>query len=202
MNIFLINLENRTDRLKHAIEEFDKIGLNFERFNAIKSKNGALGCTMSHIEVLKFATEQKLEFCMICEDDIEFYINREEFNFILKNFLDDPDLNILVLIPNIIDKKSITKYNDIFYKSYDIQTTTCYIIKEKYYKTLLENFEISKENLSQNKSKALYSLDIVWKILQRKDIFAIPNKVCGTQYSSYSDISKKIKKRKNFGNFI
>jgi len=55
MKGFYINLNERVDRMRHF--ENMKIKYHFlkniKRFPAIKNKNGAIGCGMSHIEALK-----------------------------------------------------------------------------------------------------------------------------------------------------
>ncbi len=74
MNIFLINLEHRKDRLKNSKDEFEKLNLDFIRFDAIYHNIGQLGCTLSHIKCLEIAKEKKYPYCMICEDDVKFII--------------------------------------------------------------------------------------------------------------------------------
>ena len=71
-NTLFINLEHRTDRLQHALDEFKKLGINSERVNAVKMKNGAIGCTMSHIKCIELAKSRDWEQVFICEDDITF----------------------------------------------------------------------------------------------------------------------------------
>ena len=71
-NNFVINLESRLDRLVHVEAEFRKIDLKCNRFNAIKMKNGAVGCTLSHIKCLELAIQNNYDQVFICEDDITF----------------------------------------------------------------------------------------------------------------------------------
>ena len=64
-----INLEHRKDRLEHVLVELKKININApERFNAIKTANGAVGCSMSHIKCLELAKERNYPFVFICEE--------------------------------------------------------------------------------------------------------------------------------------
>ena len=51
--------------------ELKKIGVEGERFNAIKTKSGFIGCT-EYIKCLEIAKERKYEEVFICEDDITF----------------------------------------------------------------------------------------------------------------------------------
>jgi hypothetical protein len=73
---FLINLEERTDRLEESLSELSKNNIiGVERFNATKitedSDNGwtIRGCTHSHMDVLKLQVENKWEKVVIFEDD-------------------------------------------------------------------------------------------------------------------------------------
>ena len=71
-NIYYINLESRLDRKIHIEKELKNIGLQARRFNAVKCNNGAIGCSISHLEVLKMAAQLKLDHILILEDDIQF----------------------------------------------------------------------------------------------------------------------------------
>ena len=58
--VIYINLEHRIDRNEEIINEFKKMDITeYERFNAIYTKGfGALGCAMSHLEILKLAKKR------------------------------------------------------------------------------------------------------------------------------------------------
>jgi glycosyl transferase family 25 len=72
-NTFYINLEHRTDRKEHVTKQLTNLGLQgFERFNAIKMENGALGCSMSHLKILQTAVQNNWDHVLIVEDDITF----------------------------------------------------------------------------------------------------------------------------------
>ena len=97
-NIFLINLDSCTDRLKESTFQFDNFSLPFERISAIKGaelgadvldtsycklKNakqyyrpltlGEIGCYLSHIKVLSIIVELELPYAFIFEDDVRLY---------------------------------------------------------------------------------------------------------------------------------
>ena len=85
-NIFYINLEERRDRKQHVENELKKVGWdNYTRFNAIKNKNGRVGCSMSHLKVIQDAKKNNLPYVVILEDDIEF-TNPELFQKLIKTF--------------------------------------------------------------------------------------------------------------------
>ena len=77
-NIFYINLDVRIDRRTRFEEEMKHLGLQANRFSAIKHKSGAIGCSMSHITLLKYARDNNLDHIVIMEDDITF-LNKPVF---------------------------------------------------------------------------------------------------------------------------
>jgi GR25 family glycosyltransferase involved in LPS biosynthesis len=54
-NIFYINLEGRPDRKIFFEKQMKIMGFKATRFNAIKNSCGALGCSLSHLALLKYA---------------------------------------------------------------------------------------------------------------------------------------------------
>ena len=86
-NAFYINLDHRTDRKEHVINQLTTLGLpTFERFNAIKMENGAIGCSMSHLKILQEAVKNNWDHLLIVEDDITF-LDPELFKANLNTFL-------------------------------------------------------------------------------------------------------------------
>ena len=54
-HVLYINLMHRTDRKQEVEQELKLIGLDrcMQRFNAINTTNGRVGCTMSHLKCLQ-----------------------------------------------------------------------------------------------------------------------------------------------------
>ena len=76
---FVINLPNRTDRLAHVTAECDRVGIRFERFEAICpnhrerfATSGQYGCFMSHLEIWRAALAAKFTRLLVLEDDVVF----------------------------------------------------------------------------------------------------------------------------------
>jgi len=65
---YVINLDNRTDRLQKIINYFSNY-LTLYRISAIKHDDGAKGCALSHISIIKMAKEKNLPTVLILEDD-------------------------------------------------------------------------------------------------------------------------------------
>jgi GR25 family glycosyltransferase involved in LPS biosynthesis len=193
-NTIFINLEHRQDRLNHVIKQLESLNINGTRLNAVKLKNGALGCTLSHIKCLELAKDNKWEQVFICEDDILFTNPTLLLNNI-ELFHKNNDINWDVLIIGGNNCPPYTTINDYCIKVSSCQTTTGYIVKKHYYDTLLKNFKESANNLLKNPGqKKLYALDIYWKQLQKIDNWYMITPVSVIQKEDYSDIEQKVVK--------
>ena len=191
-NIYYINLEERTDRKKHIENEFKKLGWNnYTRFNAIKHNKGAIGCSMSHLEILKNARNNNLDYVVILEDDIQFLdidLYKKLFNKFMNNNI---EFDVFMLAGNLIGKNNIR--NDYYIKINRCFTTTGYIVKKHYFYKLINNIEEGVNNLIKRYNGSLYAIDVYWNILQRNDNWYILYPRTITQLPSYSNIENKIK---------
>jgi GR25 family glycosyltransferase involved in LPS biosynthesis len=89
MNIkgYLINLDERKDRLEHCLDEFKKVDFQipWERLEAVTYKDstimpsGAKGCLESHIKCIKYAATNEAGYTLIMEDDIQFSDDFKEY---------------------------------------------------------------------------------------------------------------------------
>jgi GR25 family glycosyltransferase involved in LPS biosynthesis len=187
-----INLEERVDRLEHIQKELQKIKVIGERFNAKKTPNGALGCTLSHIKCLEIAKERNYPYVFICEDDITF-LEPETFLNSLNKFQKSPHSeNFDVLIIGGNNCPPYQKIEDFVIRVSNCQTTTGYIVKQHYYETLISNFKESAANLLRNPNKINeFAIDIFWKRLQIEGFWFMITPPTVVQYESYSDIEKR-----------
>ena len=169
----------------------------FERFNAVSIKNGALGCSMSHLKCIEYAKKNNWSHVLICEDDTEFLnptLFKDQLNlFLKKNNSWDVLLlagnNMLPYLPN--DSTSIQILNCL--------TTTCYIVKEQYYDELMKNYNDGILNLMKNPTeKDKYCIDKYWLNLQKKDKWYLLIPLSVIQREDYSDIEKRITNFKRY----
>ena len=156
--IFIINLNYRTDRKEHIINEMKKHNIsNYEFYTAIKPtledvykwhinycaphndiyKIGAFGCLTSHIEIFKISLERKYKNILILEDDIVFkkdydYNKIFEYSSQINNNYD-----ILYLSGSHIEP--ITYITQNIKKCTHTYTTHSYLIKENIMKYILDN---------------------------------------------------------------
>ena len=70
MVAYVINRNDRPQRLRDTIEELKKANLNAKRFKAIINKKGWKGCRDSHIAVMELCKDENM--FMVLEDDVKF----------------------------------------------------------------------------------------------------------------------------------
>lgn len=195
---YYINLEERKDRVEH----FEKLKNKYvffkdvERFDAIRNKNGAIGCGLSHIKVLTKLLEYQDDYMMVIEDDLCILNdnNYNEFVQYFQNIRNEKDWDIIVLTPRG-DKKNIQNSsnmnNNNFFEIVNNQTTTGYIIKKSFIPKLIENLKKSIEGLLKNLDPNTYAIDQYWKRIQNDSHFYYFNKIFAGQLIGYSNIEKR-----------
>ena len=196
-NIVYINLREREDRKSHLLKEFQKLDLNPVRFEAIKNQIGAIGCTQSHISVLKMALEKNWEFIFVVEDDFTF-LDHNQMVSSLKNFLNTQEKegwDVLIISGN--NFKPYQRVNESYIRIQNCQTTTGYIVNKSYLPVLINNFEEGLNKLINTRKIGEFSLDIYWKNLQCKDRWFMLTPINAYQYDGYSDILKRQVKHSN-----
>jgi glycosyl transferase family 25 len=191
-NIFYINLEHRVDRKEHVETQLLKIGLQGQRFNAIRMDNGAVGCSMSHLKLLQQALKTGLDHILIVEDDIEFLdpnLFKEQLDCFLKNRSSNWDV-VLLAGNNMPPYETI---DETCVKVTRCQTTTGYLVNGHYIEKLLNNVKMGLTNLIREpRNHAQYAIDKHWFVLQEKDIWFLITPLTVVQREDYSDIEKKV----------
>ena len=187
-NVFYINLTERADRRAQVEQQLSKVGLpNFNRFNAIKLPNGALGCSMSHLKCLQLAKERNLDHILIVEDDIIF-LNPGIFIGQLNKFLqNNKEWDVLLIAGNNVPPYRIV--DDTCVQVSWCQTTTGYLIRKQYYDTLIANIKKGINMLIREpKNKIMYAIDKYWLSLQKKDTWLLLVPLTVSQREGYSNI--------------
>lgn len=190
MKAYYINLARREDRNLHAIKQLSYVDFDYERFEAIHSSNGRLGCSLSHLAVLELAKKNALSEVIICEDDIYFKdptLFKKQLMCFLKS---QENWDVLLLGGNLVKPFSIVSPYAV--KVSHCQTTTGYIVKSHYYDTLIRNIREGIKNLMQFPEEHFYyAIDKYWIHLQKKDDWYLIYPQIVSQISGYSDIEKK-----------
>lgn len=195
--VIYINLLERTDRRTHIEHELSKIGVNdATRFNAIKLKNGALGCSMSHMKCIEYAKKNDFDYIFVCEDDVEF-LEPDIFLTQLTRFLKNHTWDVVLVGGN--NMLPYLPVDDTCIKILNCQTTTGYIVQKHYYDQLISNYKEGIEKLMKNPENNDYKIDKYWFSMQRKDNWYLVIPLTVVQREDYSDIEKK---KTNFKNYM
>ena len=192
-NVFYINLDEREKRKETCEKQLQQLEWKFERFPAIKHKNGAIGCALSHLRILQRAKKEKLKYVIIFEDDF-IIVNIEKFKAAFQNFLKQkPYFDVLKLGANPFPPyKQITKrYLNVNYS----QTTHAYMVFDHYYNTLIKNYKesIYLMNKYGNGPMGIFCCD-AWQntlIHNNNHTWLVLLPLTITQKTDYSDIEKK-----------
>jgi len=190
--VYLINLKSRPDRLKISTEILNRYNIKFEIFEAIEGnpgiitesevlnkKPGAMGCLLSHLEIIKLAKANKYKNILIFEDDVELIDNFNiEFNDSIKELPNEWDM-IYLGGSNANKNKPLEKTNSRIQKTIATNTTSSYGINSNIYDLLI--LEISKYKRTID---SIYSTDI-----QKKINAYITNPRIAWQRPGFSDIA-------------
>lgn len=187
MNSFFINLNRRPDRRAQFEGECVRMGIRSERFPAVSHPMPALGCTLSHLSVLKLARERGYERVCIFEDDFEFLISKEEYEELLTKIPADFDIVMLGWYLH-----TSAPYNETFGKVLAGTTTSAYIVHSRFYDTLIQRWEeaamMFQRNIHAQDVNARYSCDQYWRTLQPTATWLYTLKRTGRQRESFSDL--------------
>lgn len=192
--IFYINLDRRVDRNKEFLDQYEvkKFPIDkLERFPAIERKIGAIGCSESHLSVLKIAKQRGYKTIIVFEDDFQMLVTGEKLSEMLGDFFKNaPDYRVLMLSPHCLDKPTI--YNDLISITHDCQTTSGYVVNMKYIDELIGCMEYGLMMYINTEEHWNYAVDQIWKCLQQDDKWFLFNVRVGKQRKSWSDLSNSI----------
>lgn len=198
--IVYINLESRTDRKEESLAEFDKLGITDKvvRFNAIQHEKGFVGCSMSHIEVLKSARDDpSVQTILIFEDDVTFTVDPNSVHAQINGFFDSDlfsNFDVLFLASDVVRKgRPATIAKDVtVVRTVKAYTASAYIVHRRAFDKILAVWE---ENLLQLVHQTnpinIHMHDVAWCILQAVGRWYSLWPVIAKQRPSFSDLKKK-----------
>lgn len=198
IKFYLINLDERIDRLKEFINNINSNNFNeyiFNRISAVRDNDfGGIGCGKSHIIALTdFILNSKENYCVVFEDDFRFKTNRKQFELNFSNLLNEhKDFKVWLLSgTKVICFDDRPSFPEIF----ESQSTAGYMVTREYAKKLLKTFIDSvslMEKYRFNKNRKFiydkFSIDQHWKILQHGGGWHASIPMLGYQCDSFSDI--------------
>jgi GR25 family glycosyltransferase involved in LPS biosynthesis len=185
VGVFYINLDHRTDRKEEIERDLTSMDLPFERFSAIKTTPGAIGCGQSHLAVLKEAKKRGYANVLIFEDDFQFLTSKEEFYSYMTTFLQTHAEYDIIMLSYALNK-SHAEGN--YLRVEDAQTASGYLVHSRFYDTLIDNFEEASAGLQDGRLQHwIYAVDQYWKRLQPHSLWYAANPRLGKQRPSISD---------------
>jgi len=170
--IIYINLKRREDKKIYIENELNTYELPYERFDAIEYiTQGNIGCSLSHLAVLKLAKERGYKNILILEDDFKFKLSKEDFENILKQFFDSSiEYNVCMFFYYIDAEIADTEYS-FLKRIFNSHGTVGYLVNCNYYDTLIRIVEESIPKLIETKQHWNYAIDTCWRDLQRNDLW-------------------------------
>jgi hypothetical protein len=195
-----INLENREDRKKEILAEFEKIEvptLKIRKISGVRiPKNGHKGCIQSHILALQMAKMNNWNRVAIFEDDATLNVNPDEFKSVLNKALElEKNKWDVIMISgcNKEKREQVDNDPDMYYLNH-ATCGTAYIIKKSYYDTLLNLFihcndMMSPDNWEIPNSWEGHALDQQWNKLIKRDKWIAFNTDLMVQRGSHSSIN-------------
>jgi len=188
--IFYINLDKRTDRRQEIESELNGLGLAYERFSAIPHEFGAIGCSSSHLAVLKLAKERGYRRILVLEDDFQLVVLRDVFKEKVSEMIAHP-FDVCFVAHNAF--KSIAVKGQPFWRQMLYgHTTSGYLVNSHYYDTLIRMIEASIPLLEQTRDAKTYAIDVVYGNHMSLGKWYYPTKRLARQRPSYSDIRHEI----------
>ena len=194
--ILFLNLDHRTDRrlnIEKTIELIRPITKEVHRIDAIQHKNGAKGCTLSHLKALSFI-EMHPEWTnvLILEDDAELDMEPIEFKQSLQQILCRP-YDVIICGSEIWDPE-LNKCVEVCCPVTHSQCSTAYIIHQQYVPILKQLWEFCANQLGDTLCRSeykIYAIDQAWKQLMPLHTWLWFRGNPFRQYPSYSDIEHK-----------
>jgi glycosyl transferase family 25 len=193
--VIYVNLESRTDRKAEIENELNNFNIDYERFNAISRPDyGIIGCTQSHLEVIKMAKNKRYKNILILEDDFTFTVSKDTFEKQIELlFNSNVNFDICMLSYNLIKYKKSDEYT-FLHNVLDAQTTSGYIINENMYDIMIDLYTWTIPLLDSTRHHWTYSLDQIWKLLQPIMNWYCFSERLGKQSISYSDLHNDLLK--------
>jgi glycosyl transferase family 25 len=187
--VVYINLDHRTDRREQIEKELHKIPCkNIMRFSAIRHTEGAIGCTKSHIAILKMAISSGWKNVLILEDDMVF--KEEKWDLLYEK---------MTSYDSIVLGGMLCKYDKDSLKLTKCYGTGAYLVNSSYYTRLLQNFEEGLRLYIKNVDprpfpfrtrylKTTYAIDTWWNNVQQRDNWFLVQMMYSPP--SYSDVTQ------------
>lgn len=184
--VVFINLDERKDRLAHIEPELRKVfpAEKIVRFPAIKDRHGGVGCSKSHLAVLRMAHDAGWKNVLVVEDDLVWQNIETSGRLLTRIATSVEGYDAIVLAGTYVS------YNPETYRLAECQSGTAYLVNGSYLPRLIAHFEDGLERLQRTRLYKRYALDQYWKVLQATDRWYVIQPCLANQLPGYSDIDR------------
>ncbi|NDE14250.1 hypothetical protein EBZ80_04895 [bacterium] len=184
--VVYLNLDKRTDRRAEIERELASMGLVAERFAAIEKSPGILGCSLSHLHILRMARERQWKNVLILEDDLRFLVDRDTFWDRLSRFFErHGDSYGVLMLDYCLERQE--PVDDLVVRAIEAWSAAAYLVSERVYDRLIGVYERTVPLLEATGEHWNYANDQAWKVLQREGLFLAILPRLGKQRPSFSD---------------
>lgn len=193
--VIYINLDKRTDRRDEIENEFKKLGIpesKILRWSAFEVSPGSLGCSISHLAVLRHIATlpESIQTIIIFEDDFQFIEDLELVKKSLIKFLSYPrDIWDMILLSYGIRRSEYV--DELISRTYESYTTAGYMINRSALPRILENYRQGVEGLMKTGWSG-YFIDNYWNHLAVTGRCFYFNRHLGSQRNSWSDVDNSM----------
>jgi len=196
--IYILNLEERRDRLIEVLGELCRIGAPLDRVYHHKAKKDGdvrsayLGATRNHLDVMDHMMTEGFETCLILEDDIVFTNDIKRHQKDLKMFLERGyDYDICFLAASRYHTRE--EHDDLLILSRQVCTTSsAYLLNSKTLKKVHDCVKEGYDQLMRTGDSNAYCIDRYWAKLQPDNkTFIFRHKMC-YQRPNYSNLKRAV----------
>ncbi len=190
IEIRVISLESREDRRTRIKAHFSDLGLDYLFSPGVEHEIGEVGCAEAHVRLLRNWDPRAGQILVVCEDDLLFMEGRGRVMALIREFENNEGIDVLCLGHNSVGP--FVKVSASLSLTSDTQTTSCYVLKPSAVPLILKSFECSLEMLLAGGAGNKWTIDVLWKKLQRESmVFAIPQVQIARQVASFSDVQNR-----------
>ena len=189
-----INLDKRSDRNQHLLNELKRFNIPEEkiiRVSAVESPKGAYGCALSHMRAMEMFRNSDDEVWCILEDDHYFTQTYEDTEKILNEFFDKPEYDVF------LGSYCAVKGRDLLGTSFRRTIKSCmcsfYVVHRRVCEALLASHKQSSRTLSPSFGRSSgIPCDMMWNHVMSIFWFVAPYKPYGGQILNYSNIRNRV----------
>lgn len=198
--VVYINLNIRTDRRDEIEVELSRLEVpksKILRWAATRNtKNGALGCAMSHVAVLEHINtlSDNIKNILILEDDFNFTGDATCVKESLREFLTySPDMWDMILLSYVVIQRE--DYNSLISRCLKSYLASGYLINRLSLPKILARFKEACDGLERTGDSRTYAIDNYWWTIMRDRKTFYFNKALGYQRRSYSNLDSAMCER-------